>query len=115
MFRRALSVVVAIAILLVLPYLAAAQSADAASRRGDIAVGYRFGYGGGYFMPAGFQISEAWRVHPKIDLIADTSFQHASIPLAGGGPGTVAISSGFNVLGVMGGMRFSSPTRYGNR
>jgi hypothetical protein len=110
MVRRALSVVVlALAVLAFLPYHASAQSTSGdVTRRGDVAVGYGFMYDNGTALPLGVLYSEAWRVHPKFDLIGDVGFHHGSSPL---GFGSVAI----NVANIMGGLRFSTRSAFGSR
>ncbi len=113
MFRRAFFVVVALVLFGVFPHHAFAQStADDATRRGDIAVGYAIGYADGRAMPVGLVMSQAWRVHHNLDLFGDAGFQHGSIPLQIDSTGNVRVAAGFNVIGLMGGVRKSWHTDF---
>ena len=109
MVRRTLSVVVlAVASFALVPHLASAQSTSSdATRRGDVAVGYGFMYDSGRALPLGLLYSEAWRVHPKFDLIGDVGFQHGSVPISS------LDRVGINFTGLMGGIRASGQSDFG--
>jgi hypothetical protein len=103
--RRALfSLLMGLSIVTCLPTTLAAQTSSAAGEpRGDVAIGYAFMHETGLALPSGFTLSDSWRANRNLDLVVETQFEHGSV-------GAI----GVNIFGVLGGIRGSGSSRYGN-
>src|SRR4051794_16021282 len=88
----------------ILGFTAHSAAAQEIKRSGDFAVGWVFLHSTGMDLPLGVAISDAYRVARKIDLVGETQFVHGS-----------PLGIGVNLWSVLGGIRGSGGSRYGQK
>lgn len=73
-----------------------------ARQRGDLAVGYAFLHETSLDFPAGVALSDSWRVARNVDLVLESQYERGS-----------RLGVGFNVLGLLSGVRATTSSRDG--
>jgi hypothetical protein len=73
---------------------------------GDVAVGYVFLYSDVHSMPLGFAASNAWRLHPNVDVVVEGQFSQKTFDFG-------FVSDAAKEWSVLGGPRFSFGSRSG--
>jgi hypothetical protein len=87
---------------------AAQRRASVAGQRGDFAVGYAFMLDADGALPIGFSGSNAWLIHPGIDIVVEGQYARGTVDLLVG-------EIDGNVWTGLAGPRFSTRSRFGDR
>jgi hypothetical protein len=82
------------------------KSPSSISQRGDVAFGYVFAHDYAVSSPFGVAGSDAWRVHPDVDLVIESQFTHGNFDV-------LFTDVGVNTWTLMSGPRFWGGSRYG--
>jgi hypothetical protein len=79
----------------------------ARTQRGDVTVGYVLAHETGATYPLGIAGSDAWRVHPNWDVVAEVAFAHGEV-------NALIADVGVNLFTFQGGIRGWGGSRYGD-
>lgn len=86
--------------------LASPALAQQPVQRGDVSIGYVFMHEDSLSLPMGLAGSDAWRVHPNIDVVIESAFAHGTADF-------ITTKVGVNIWTLQGGVRVSGGSRYG--